>query len=54
MAAKRFYKHMNPVIAAMIRELYFGRQMNQSELARFFLLSQGNISKIVSNQIWNA
>jgi predicted XRE-type DNA-binding protein len=50
---KRSYsKHLNAVIAQMIRDLYFSRHMNQSQLAAFFHTHQGHISKIVSGQIW--
>jgi hypothetical protein len=49
---KRFYGHMCPVIAEMIRELYFSRRMNQPQLAKFFRIGQGSVSRIVSGQVW--
>jgi hypothetical protein len=51
---KRFYGHMNAVIAQMIRELYFSRHMNQTQLARFFRIRQGSVSRIVSNRTWSS
>lgn len=45
---------MNRTIADMIRELYFSRTMKQTELANLFRLSQGNVSRIISGEIWNA
>ncbi len=50
---KRFYGHMNAVIAQMIRELYFSRRMNQTQLADFFQIRQGSVSRIVSEQTWS-
>jgi hypothetical protein len=50
---KRFYGHMNGVIASMIRELYFSRHMNQAQLAGFFRIRQGSVSRIVSKQTWS-
>ncbi len=52
MRPKRHYRHTNPVVAKMIRELYFSRKMKQAELAALFRLTQGSISRIVSNQVW--
>lgn len=49
---KRSYGHMNAVIAQMIRELYFTRHMNQTQLADFFRIRQGSVSRIVSDQTW--
>jgi predicted XRE-type DNA-binding protein len=49
---KRFYGHMNAVIAQMIRELYFSRHMNQTQLADFFRIKQGSVSRIISGQVW--
>jgi hypothetical protein len=53
MRPKRFYGHMNPVIAWMIRTLYFSRHMNQTQLAAFFQIGQGTVSRIVSEQTWS-
>lgn len=50
---KRFYGHMCPVIAQMIRELYFSRHMNQPQLASFFRIRQNSVSRIVSGQTWS-
>lgn len=50
---KRFYGHMNPVIAGMIRELYFSRRMKQAQLANFFQIGQNSVSRIVSGQTWS-
>jgi transcriptional regulator with XRE-family HTH domain len=52
MARKRFYNHMNLVIAEMIRELYFDHHWKQRALAEFFKVSQGAVSKIISGQTW--
>jgi predicted XRE-type DNA-binding protein len=53
MRPKRFYRHMNSTIAAMIRELYFSRRMKQAELGRLFQIGQNSVSRIVSGQTWN-
>lgn len=50
---KKFYKHMNPVIAEMIRHLYFVEKWKQQRLAVFFQIGQSSVSKIISNQIWS-
>ena len=36
-----------------IRKAYFSRQAKQKELAKIYMLSQANISKIISGHIWN-
>lgn len=38
--------------AKKIRELYLSRSMTQKELAQRFGVSQGTISKIISDQVW--
>ena len=52
MSPKRHYRHMNRTIAVMMRELYFGRRMNQRELAEFFRVRQNTVSRIISGQTW--
>lgn len=49
---KRFYRHMNPTIAAMIREMYFARLMKQQELADFFRISQTTVCRVISGEVW--
>src|SRR6266571_6717831 len=50
--SKRFYGHMNAVIAWMIRELYFSRRMTQAQLADFFQIGQSTVHRIVSGKTW--
>ena len=38
--------------AELIRELYLFGRIKQAELARRFGISQGNVSRIVSGQVW--
>lgn len=54
---KRFYHHLCPPIAQMMRELYFtplyqGRRMTQVELAEFFRCSQSTVHRAISEQSW--
>lgn len=49
---KRFYKHSSPLVGRMVRELYFTGRLKQREIGRMFQLSQGNVSRIVSGQVW--
>lgn len=49
---KQNYRGMDHERAKKIRELYLSRQMTQKELAQRFGVSQGTISKIVSDQVW--
>lgn len=51
-ARKRHYRHMDHAKAERIRELYFTRQMKQTELAEAFGIGQGSVSRILSNQVW--
>jgi len=49
---KSHYRHMNRTIAVMMRELYFGRRMNQVELAAFFRVRQSTVSRIIAGLTW--
>ena len=49
---KSFYRGMTPSQANQIRDLYFSRQFKQTELAVIYGISQGNVSRIVSGEVW--
>ena len=49
---KNFYRHMNPRVAQVIRELYFVGKLKQHQIGRMFGLTQGSVSRIVSEQVW--
>jgi DNA-directed RNA polymerase specialized sigma subunit len=36
-----------------VRELYFVGRLKQQQIGRMFGLSQGNVSRIVSRQVWD-
>jgi len=40
-------------VARAVRDLYFVGRLKQREIGRMFGLSQGNVSRIVSRQVWN-
>lgn len=49
---KTFYKHMTPLAAKVIRQLYFVGKLRQVDIARMFDIGQGSVSRIVSGQVW--
>ena len=49
----RRYRHMSPLAARAIRDLYFVGKLKQHELARMFGIGQGSVSRIVSGQTWS-
>ena len=49
---KQNYRGMNQERAQKIRELYLQRAATQKQLAERFGVSQGTISKIISDQVW--
>lgn len=49
---KQNYRGMDRERAQKIRELYLQRAATQKQLAERFGVSQGTISKIVSDQVW--
>lgn len=51
-APKRFYRDRTPEVARFVRWLYFIARLKQQQIALIVGCSQGNISKIVSEQIW--
>jgi len=51
---KRWYRNMNPAIAAQIRRRYFRREATQSQLAAEYNIRQNTVSRIVSGQVWVA
>lgn len=51
---KQNYRGMNQERAQKIRELYLQRAATQKQLAERFGVSQGTISKIISDQVWTA
>lgn len=51
---KRFYRHMNPQMADLMRELYFVGKIKQAQLAKAFGLAQGSVSRTISGQVWNS
>ena len=50
---KRWYRHMTPRSAAVIRDLYFVGKLKQHEIARMFGIKQNSVSRIVSGQVWS-
>jgi DNA-directed RNA polymerase specialized sigma subunit len=50
---KRFYRQSSPTVARAVRELYFVGRLKQQQIGRMFGLSQGNVSRIVSRQVWD-
>jgi predicted transcriptional regulator len=49
---KRFYRNSSPKVAKVIRELYFIGKLKQTDIARMFGKSQGNVSTIISGKVW--
>ena len=49
---KRYYRHMTREKAQEIRQRYFSRQANQTQLAQEYGVKQHTISRIVSGQVW--
>lgn len=52
MRTKTYYRHMTPMAAKAIRDLYFIGKFKQRELAHGFSLRQSSVSRIVSGQVW--
>ena len=52
MSVKRFYRDMTPAKAAEIRRLYFKERKKQREIGEMFGISQGNVSRIISDRCW--
>jgi DNA-binding transcriptional regulator LsrR (DeoR family) len=52
MRPKSFYRKMSRPQAHEIRRRYFAREATQAQLARLYGISQGNVSRIVSGQVW--
>lgn len=50
---KRYYRDMNPMIANVIRDLYFVGKLKQREIGRMFGKRQGVVSRIVSGKVWS-
>jgi DNA-binding transcriptional regulator LsrR (DeoR family) len=53
MRPKRRYRHMSPLAARAIRDLYYVGKLKQHELARMFGIRQHSVSRIVSEQVWS-
>jgi DNA-binding transcriptional regulator LsrR (DeoR family) len=49
---KRRYRNSSPMVARVIRDLYFVGRLKQKELARMFGLAQSSVSRIVAAQVW--
>lgn len=49
---KSYYRNSTPMMARVIRDLYFVGRHKQTFLARAFSLSQSSISRIISGQVW--
>jgi hypothetical protein len=49
---KRFYKQSSPLVAKMVRDLYFIGRLKQHEIGRMFGMRQNSVSRIVSGQVW--
>lgn len=51
---KRHYRQSSPLVARVVRDLYFQGRLKQHEIGRMFGLRQGSVSRIVSGQTWGA
>lgn len=51
---RRRYRHMTPLAARVIRDLYFVGKLKQHEIGRMFGLRQHSVSRIVSLHVWPA
>lgn len=49
---KRYYRHMSPLAARAIRELYFVGKLKQREIGRLFGIKQNTVSRIISGLVW--
>lgn len=49
---KRHYRHMTPMAAQVIRDLYFIGKLKQWQIGLMFGIKQGSVSRIVSDQVW--
>lgn len=49
---KSRYRRMTREIAAEIRRAYFARESKQRQLSERYGITQGNVSRIVSGQVW--
>lgn len=49
---KSRYRRMTREIAAEIRRAYLAREAKQRDLAARYGITQGNVSRIVSGQVW--
>lgn len=49
---KSRYRQSSPMVARMVRSLYFVGRLKQHEIGRMFDLRQGSVSRIVSGQCW--
>lgn len=52
MRPKRYYRHMTPMTARAMRDLYFIGKLKQVELARMFGIRQSTVSRTISDQVW--
>lgn len=52
MCANSFYRKMGPAKAEEIRVLYFKQKVKQKDISKIYGISQGNVSRIVSSQVW--
>ena len=52
MRPKRYYRHMSPLAARAIRELYFVGKLKQREIGRLFGIKQNTVSRIISGLVW--
>lgn len=51
-APKSYYRHMSPMAAKAMRELYFVGRLKQHEIGKMFGLRQGSVSRVISEQVW--
>ncbi len=49
---KTHYRKMTPEKAAEIRILYFRQKVKQKAISETYGISQGNVSRILSEQVW--
>jgi predicted transcriptional regulator len=46
------YRHSTPLMARVMRDLYFVGKLRQIDLARMFGIRQSSVSRIISGKVW--
>ncbi len=53
MRIKTRYRHMTPMAAQAVRDLYFVGRLRQWQIAKMFGLTQQGVARIVSGKSWS-